>query len=42
MKKMRTKCYFFLNQKNVIVKHIKSYIPRERYQADIVLIPNNV
>ena len=29
-------------QKNVIVKHIESYKPRERYQADTVLYPNFV
>ena len=33
---------FFFNQKNVKVKSIKSYKKRERYQSDIILLPNFV
>ena len=33
---------FFQIKKNVIIKHIESYKPREKCQADIVLLSNYV
>ena len=33
---------FFWSRKNVKEKHIESYHPRERYQADIIFLPNYV
>ena len=41
IKKIKNKIkYFFWTKKNIIVKNIEFYNPKERYQADIVLLPN--
>ena len=37
-----TEVFFFKSRNNVQVKPIESYRLRERYQADIVLLPNYV
>ena len=42
MKNWMKSSFFSESRKNIKVKHIEFYKPRERYQANIILFPNFV